>query len=498
VVLNPEDWREIGGEFKVLRTEEVQWDHGNRNDRWLRAYISRKDESSWPVAPEPFIQPSPSVIHVGAESESELMPVSVLTETPKPLLCLAMARQGRLPQDSAECSDELRAFLSDGISERFKADFEALATKAGMKLGSPIIGVAPLQNWLLSLFANLLETKSNLVFAGDRQTGGIIKRVCEASSLFAARLEREALERNAASAVSGNTPMPQADEGTHLCAACKHPYFFHQSKDGFCFASLKRELALARTSNDDHCWCRMFTNDPREAGEEILKHGNEAAIRRGINEAIDRRDVESAQRLRTRLIRETSEADRDGRWLDEVNRSINDLLGSPSRRIQIEALETENANSEIQEEEVPVPANSFVREGETWAIAFNGETCRLPATLIGLEYISALLRRPGATITALELRGVRAAAIPVDPGMLSELRSSLDTDSGGHLQVEWSSQDVFDGKARAEVEHRVKELKELITIAQDTGNTAGANTYGEEVEYLLSELRKQTKKSGRR
>jgi hypothetical protein len=64
--------------------------------------------------------------------------------------------------------------------------------------------------------------------------------------------------------------------------------------------------------------------------------------------------------------------------------------------------------------------------------------------------------------------------------------------------VEWSSQDVFDGKARAEVEHRVKELKELITIAQDAGNTAGANTYGEEVEYLLSELRKQTKKSGRR
>ena len=200
---NPEHWQEINREFKALSAKEAQKDPENRNDSWLSAYIGRKGESDWPFTPDPLTKPSLDVIHVGTESESELMPVSVLTETPRPLLCLSMARQVRAPQDSGGSSGDLGAFLSDGIGDLFKADFEVLATRAGKKLEPANTRITPLQNWLLALLVHLLESKSDLLYRDDRQTGGIILRVCEASSLFAARLEREALERNA-EAVSGD------------------------------------------------------------------------------------------------------------------------------------------------------------------------------------------------------------------------------------------------------------------------------------------------------
>src|SRR5258708_31963333 len=44
-------------------------------------------------------------------------------------------------------------------------------------------------------FLDLLEHRSNLLFAGIRDEGVIIVRVCEASALYCSRLEKEALDR---------------------------------------------------------------------------------------------------------------------------------------------------------------------------------------------------------------------------------------------------------------------------------------------------------------
>jgi hypothetical protein len=126
-------WHGLHLEFKGLAEEELRKDPNNKGDRWLRSYVTRDDETG------------------------------------------------------EECH------LSAGVDEGFRARFEALAAKAGITLGAQVMNMPPLEFWLHALFENLLEHKSRELFAADKESGGIILRVCEASATYCARLEKTAL-----------------------------------------------------------------------------------------------------------------------------------------------------------------------------------------------------------------------------------------------------------------------------------------------------------------
>lgn len=81
--------------------------------------------------------------------------------------------------------------LSASIHENFRERFEVEATRAGIALGSSLTA-EPLTLWLHRLFRDLLHHKSKFLFASSEE-GGIIVRVCEASALYCARLEKQAL-----------------------------------------------------------------------------------------------------------------------------------------------------------------------------------------------------------------------------------------------------------------------------------------------------------------
>lgn len=81
----------------------------------------------------------------------------------------------------------------------------------------------------------------------------------------------------------------------------------------------------------------------------------------------------------------------------------------------------------------------FCREGETWSIEFNGEKCRL-ATIIGLEYISVLLRYAGTRIGAEAIRAERALAVP--KGAKDVIRLSRDSVLGESYDS--SASEIFD------------------------------------------------------
>ena len=83
--------------------------------------------------------------------------------------------------------------VSSGVSENFQERFRTLASRAGVVLECPE-GTVPEDFWLHSLFHDLLENRSDLLFAAAKEEGGMIRRVCEASATFCARLERKALE----------------------------------------------------------------------------------------------------------------------------------------------------------------------------------------------------------------------------------------------------------------------------------------------------------------
>jgi len=85
--------------------------------------------------------------------------------------------------------------ISDGVSEHFQARFRALASRAGIALGAQK-GTDPEDFWLHRLYLDLLENRSDQLFAASKE-GGMIPRVCVASSTFCSRLERVALENYA-------------------------------------------------------------------------------------------------------------------------------------------------------------------------------------------------------------------------------------------------------------------------------------------------------------
>jgi pyrimidine deaminase RibD-like protein len=129
-------WRSIQDEFRTLAQEEKSRSPNNADDSWLIASVSYRDPST---------------------------PYGDWT-------------------------------VYRGMSEDFKARFEALATRAGKAL-EPTAPCKPLHVWLHRLFLNLLEHESAFLFAAEKGVGGIIKTVSAASAAYSARLEMYALER---------------------------------------------------------------------------------------------------------------------------------------------------------------------------------------------------------------------------------------------------------------------------------------------------------------
>ena len=149
--------------------------------------------------------------------------------------------------------------------------------------------------------------------------------------------------------------------------------------------------------------------------------------------------------------------------------------------------------------ESPAPHDTFVREGETWKIEFDGETCRIPATLIGLDYISVLLREPGRPFSAQALREYGAVAVPMAPGELEELQSDPDTESddeSGPLQTEWSLDPILNKRTRRDYRNELEYLRGQVTDAQRIGDQDQIDKLRKVGEFITAELRKQTMKTG--
>jgi hypothetical protein len=140
---SPEVWRSLHERFRELLGEELILAPRNVGDRWLRAFVDYK---------------------TGA----------------------------------AACG---HWHLSEGVNESFRERFEVEATRAAIALGSEMTD-EPLTIWLHHVFSDLLGHKSALLFAGSEE-GGIIVRACEASALYCARLEKQALIEGRNASVTG-------------------------------------------------------------------------------------------------------------------------------------------------------------------------------------------------------------------------------------------------------------------------------------------------------
>jgi class 3 adenylate cyclase len=119
----------------------------------------------------------------------------------------------------------------------------------------------------------------------------------------------------------------------------------------------------------------------------------------------------------------------------------------------------------------------FRREGEYWAIAYEGDAFRLKDSK-GLRYLARLLAEQGRELHALDLvAGEHAPERPrrrLDPALVA----STPADAG----------EILDARAKAEYRHRLAELEEEAEEARAFGDAERAARALEERDFVVREL----------
>jgi class 3 adenylate cyclase/tetratricopeptide (TPR) repeat protein len=119
----------------------------------------------------------------------------------------------------------------------------------------------------------------------------------------------------------------------------------------------------------------------------------------------------------------------------------------------------------------------FRREGEYWAIAFEGDAFRLRDSK-GLRYIARLLAEQGREVHALDLvageHAPERARRRLDPGLFA----STPADAG----------EILDARAKAEYRHRLAELEKEADEARALGDAERAARADEERDFIVREL----------
>jgi tetratricopeptide (TPR) repeat protein len=137
--------------------------------------------------------------------------------------------------------------------------------------------------------------------------------------------------------------------------------------------------------------------------------------------------------------------------------------------------------------------NLFHREGEYWAVRYEGSVALLKDAK-GLRYLARLLADPGREFHAADLEAAAsAAARPAPPGVLGRAGS-------GELQVRpdlGDAGELLDAKAKAAYKARLDELQAELNEAERFNDTGRAAKAGAERDFLVDELARAVGLGGR-
>ena len=133
---------------------------------------------------------------------------------------------------------------------------------------------------------------------------------------------------------------------------------------------------------------------------------------------------------------------------------------------------------ELPPESSPAPAASamFRRDGDVWAIAYEGKGLRLKDAK-GLQYIAALLRHEGREFHAADLAATVDTDTPVTQAAEGEVARGLG-DAG----------EMLDAQARGEYRQRLEDLRAELEEATRWGDAGRSAKLREEIEFLTDEL----------
>lgn len=135
-----------------------------------------------------------------------------------------------------------------------------------------------------------------------------------------------------------------------------------------------------------------------------------------------------------------------------------------------------------ERESVPSqPAGVFLREGEYFAITYEGDTFRL-REVKGLRYLAHLLANPGREIHAIDLTQLGEGRPAPAPGLGGRPGPGLDGAGFG------DGGEVLDSQARSAYRGRLEELQGELEDAESFGDAERATRIKEEMDFLAREL----------
>jgi uncharacterized membrane protein len=127
----------------------------------------------------------------------------------------------------------------------------------------------------------------------------------------------------------------------------------------------------------------------------------------------------------------------------------------------------------------PAAPAVFQREGDVWAIAYEGKRLRLKDAK-GLQYIAHLLRHDGQDFHAADL----AAGVDVVPAP----DSGRDPDASAIAAGLGDAGEVLDPQARSAYRQRLTDLEAELAEATQWADAGRAAKLGAELEFLREEL----------
>jgi hypothetical protein len=233
-----------------------------------------------------------------------------------------------------------------------------------------------------------------------------------------------------------------------------------------CIGSVSRSLAVAAALTEQWSEAERHFRDALRANTEMGARPWVARACADWAEALLRRggpgDRERASELLARA--------------DEPARELG--MATLTKRVEVLAEGRMPGGRQATSESIsPARPSLFRREGEYWAIAYEGDAFRLKDSK-GLRYLGRLLAQRGNELHALDLasgeRDPDALQRRVEPG----LTFSPSSDAG----------EILDARAKAEYRRRLAELEDDLEEARSFGDEERAARVEQERDFLVAEL----------
>jgi hypothetical protein len=178
-------------------------------------------------------------------------------------------------------------------------------------------------------------------------------------------------------------------------------------------------------------------------------------------------------------------------WTERINADRRELGRTLDRGTRHENDSTCDKSTKV----VPVPIDTFRKEGDYWTISWAGHESRLKHRK-GFDYVAQLLLHPGQEIAAadlifgVELGGSAAVPFPVTASDAYQTNATITRGLG-------DAGAVLDATAKAQYRRRLQDLRDELETAEQNNDIGRTELARSEMQFIQAEISSAVRRGGR-